>query len=131
MYITPTDVKEYSEFGAVQNRPDSKLEKDILRAETEIFAYCGHRFDDAIKYPSGPPEEVKLAIILLAEYYALTSGDESMVKGYKSEKIGDYSYTLADGRTIEKPSISTLLVSHVIESGNIGGNQVRMRMRAI
>jgi hypothetical protein len=129
MYITPADVKTYSEFGAVQNRPDSKLEKDILRSETEIFAYCGHKFDDAEKYPSGPPEEVRLAIILLAEYYALTSSDESFAKGYKSERIGNYSYSLGEN-PMTKPQFTSMLASHIQTSGT-AQRKASFRMRGL
>jgi hypothetical protein len=128
--ITPTDVKDYTDFESVQNRSDPKMEKDIMRAELDVFKYCGHRFDDETKYPT-LPEEVKLALILLTEYYSLTSGDESMVKGYKSEKIGDYSYTLGDGTAVSKPDIDVLLADHVVESGMTGKKKMSFRMRAI
>ncbi|GED14870.1 protein YqbG [Aneurinibacillus migulanus] len=129
MYITPKDVKEYSEFRAVQNRPDPKLEKDILRAETEIFAYCGHKFDNATKYPNGPPEEVKLAFILLAEYYALIAANESLAKGFKSEKIGGYSYSIGDN-PMNKPSFISMLSAYVQTAG-MAKRKVDFRMRGL
>lgn len=128
--IAPSDVKTYTDFESVQNRDEKKMEKDIMRAELDVFKYCSHRFDDAEKYPS-IPEEVKLALILLTEYYSLTSGDESLVKGYRSEKIGDYSYTLGDGTAVSKPDFDMLLADHTIESGSAGRKKVAFRMRTI
>jgi hypothetical protein len=129
MLITPYQVKDYTEFETVKNRPDSKIEKDILQAQTEIFQYVGHKFNDLFEYPQ-VPAEVDLALIKLAEYYALVNSDESIVKGYQSERLGDYSYTLSSGQVINKPSISALLAAFIKSSGAAEG-KVRFRMGAI
>lgn len=129
MYVTPDRVKAYTEFEAVQNRPDPKLETDILRAETEIFTYCGHKFEDVVKYPLGAPEEVKTAIILLSEYYALIAADVALAKGYKSETFSKYSYTLGDN-PMQKPSFTAMLSAHVQEKGT-AQRKASFRMRGI
>lgn len=109
--ITPDQILAYTEFEAVKARAPSKLESDILQAETELFSKAGHRFDDPAYIPL--PVSVKLALIKMAEYYALINSDESMAKGYSSERLGDYSYTLSDGRTISKPAIDLLIADYV------------------
>lgn len=129
MYITPDRVKAYTEFEAVRSRPDSKLETDILRAETEIFTYCGHKFEDATKYPLGPPEEAQTAIILLSEYYALIAADVALAKGYKSETFSKYSYTLGDN-PMQKPAFTSMLAGHVQEKGT-AQRKAAFRMRGI
>lgn len=128
MLITPAQVKEYTEFEEVKNRPEPKLAKDILQAQIDVFKHVGHKFKES-EYPT-LPEEVELALIKLAEYYALINSDESIVKGYKSEKLGDYSYTLSDGTVIDKPSITNLLAEYVKTGGSAQG-KVRFRMGAV
>lgn len=128
MLITPSDLKSYSDFGAVKERSDEKLEKDILEAEVEIESIVGHDFSDYDPLP----EKAKLAILKMAQFYALINSDESIVKGYKSEKIGDYSYTLADGNSIRKPDVNNLLKNYIKdESPASGEGTVQFRMRSL
>lgn len=105
MSITPTDLKAYSTFEAVQNRPDPQLKMDILEAET----YVNSKIEKPLKEYDDLPTELKLALLKVAQFYALINGDESIIKGYKSEKIGDYSYTLSDGSSLSMPDVSGLL----------------------
>jgi hypothetical protein len=122
--ITPADVRSYTVFDAVKARTDALLNYDIIQAAQDVYQYCGHKFDDAVLYPT-LPEEVNLALIKLTEYYALTNMDESRMKGYKSEKIGDYSYT-ADGSSTTI-SLSSLLASHVQTTGQRSSTKVRLK----
>lgn len=57
-WVTPEELKEYTEFEEVKNRADSKLKIDISRAESWVIDYCNNRFDDPEKYPE-IPENVK------------------------------------------------------------------------
>ena len=116
--ITPIDVREYSAFDTILSRREEQLNFDILQAEQDLFDYCGHDFSNATDYPT-IPTEVKLGAIKLAEFYALINSDESLVKGIKSEKLGDYSYQLGDGDT-KRFSLSTLLKKHVQKTGTKG-----------
>lgn len=109
--ITPEQVIAYTDFESVKARAPSKLASDILQAETELFTKAGHRFDAPAYIPL--PAPVELALIKLAEYYALVNSDESIAKGYSSERLGDYSYTLPDGRTISKPAIDLLIAEFI------------------
>ncbi len=125
--ITPEQIIEYTDFEAVKAREPSKLKKDILQAETELFAKTGHRFDTPTYIPL--PAPVELALIKLAEYYALINSDESIAKGYSSERLGDYSYTLSDGRTVSKPAIDLLIADYIQKA--VPKRPVSFRMRAL
>ncbi len=109
--ITPEQVVAYTDFESVKARAPSKLASDILQAETELFTKAGHCFDVPAYIPL--PAPVELALIKMTEYYALINSDESIAKGYSSERLGDYSYTLPDGRTISKPAIDLLIAEYV------------------
>ena len=123
--IVPQQITDYTEFEAVKERAPNKLNSDILQAETELFSKAGHRFDKP-PYPPIPPE-VTLALIKLAEYYALTNSDESIAKGYTSERLSDYSYTLSDGQTIKKPAIDLLIADYIQKAAPKRPVSFRMR----
>ncbi|KGK88035.1 DUF3199 family protein [Clostridium sp. HMP27] len=128
MLIDSKQVEEYTEFSIVKARCASgKIKHDILKAQMEIFAVCGHKFE---KYNT-IPEEVQQVCIELAEYYALIAGDESTVKGYVSERIGDYSYQLNADGTIKKPVYLNMLKDYILTNQSSTSNKVRFRMRAI
>ncbi|KAF6603414.1 protein YqbG, partial [Bacillus sp. EKM417B] len=72
------------------------------------------------------------AVLKMAQFYALINSDESITKGYTSEKIGDYSYTLGNGSTIQKPNIYSLIKDYVVPAdSDLEGTEVKMRMRSI
>ena len=125
--IIPQQILDYTEFEAVKSRAPSKLQNDILQAETELFTKAGHRFDLPPYIPL--PAPVELALIKLAEYYALVNSDESIAKGYTSERLSDYSYTLSDGQTIKKPAIDLLIADYVQKAAP--RRPVSFRMKAL
>ncbi|MCX4265955.1 MAG: DUF3199 family protein [Firmicutes bacterium] len=86
-WLTPADVRQYSEVPAVQGRADSRLTVDIARAEQYIIAYTHNSFADM----EDLPDAVRTAALLLAEFYAQSavSGGQTL----KSETFDDYSYT--------------------------------------
>ena len=93
-WVTPEEVKEYTDNQGVKNRGDGKLEIDIFRAEQDVILYTNNRFEDSEKFPE-IPQPVRIATLLLAEMYANASVD--IDKGnFKSETFDDYSYTIAD-----------------------------------
>jgi len=115
-WITPGEIKDYSERQSVKNRENSKLAMDISRAEMYVISYTHDKFDDDEKYPS-IPESVKTAVILLAESYA-ASGAEPVEHGgnYKSGSNDDYSFTLADAvNKADNLDLSYLLDEYVIQ----------------
>ncbi|WOI40397.1 protein YqbG [Bacillus altitudinis] len=130
MLISPEDVRAYTVFESVKNRSDELLESDIIEAEAEVFKIAGHDFTSEKYQPL--PEKAKIALIKMAQFFALINGDESIIKGYKSEKIGDYSYTLADGNAVTKPDVYNLLIDFIepIDPPEDPAS-VRMRLRSL
>lgn len=123
--IEPADLIGYTAFDVVKQRATEALKFDIIQAKQDIFAFTGQTFTDP-KYAPTLPDEVKLAFIKVAEYYALVNSDESLVKGIKSEKIGDYSYQVGEGK-LQSFSLDNLLAGHII----LGKSGLRFRMRSI
>lgn len=123
-FLTPTEVKDFTEIAQIKSLPDNKVGYAILEAESEVFAHCGHDFSDQTKYPT-LPDPVKLAILKLSQFYCLQTFDEATLKAIKSQNIGDYSYS-TDG--LIKPDTHNLL-SNYVESFK-GGN-TRLRLGAI
>jgi len=113
-WVTPEEVKEYTENPNVKNRPDDKLKWDIVRAEAYVIKYTGNRFDNPEKYTE-IPENVKLAVILLAEMYASSAATSDKNSGnYESESFDDYSYKLADtAKKQENIDLGPLLDEHI------------------
>ncbi|MBL6007934.1 DUF3199 domain-containing protein [Bacillus halotolerans] len=107
MLIEPTDVAAYSVYDQVKNRPEELLAQDIIEAESEAALITGHSFTDSIYDPL--PEKAKLALLKLAQYFALVNSDESAASSYQSEKMGDYSYTVSGEAGIQKPDVYHLL----------------------
>lgn len=127
MSITPSDLKKYSVFEDVQNRKDELLKMDILEAETYVETF---KLKKPIEEYDPLPDKLELALLKTAQFYALVNSDESIAKGYKSEKIGDYSYTLQDGSRMSMPDISGLL-KPFMEGETPSGKDVFLRMRPI
>jgi hypothetical protein len=132
--ILPQQVIDYSVFAKVKTRLPVLLEKDIIEAEQEIKSIVGHNFDGvnevgAPLYPTLPPE-VEIAYLKMAQFFALINSDESITKGYQSERIGDYSYTLASGQTVRKPDVYNSLSAHV-KPAEIKTGNTRLKMRSI
>ena len=123
-WITPSDVKEYTELPKVKARPDSKLQFDIVRAEQYIIKNTNNSFADDVAYPT-IPEPVKLAVILVAEFYANIAADDSTK--FESETFDDYSYTRNDMR-VDDLDLDPLLKDYVIVASK---NQVIMKMRKL
>ena len=115
-WVTPGEIREYSDRQSVKNRENAKLAIDISRAEMYVINYTNNKFSDNKKYQS-IPEPVKTAVILLAESYA-ASGAEPVEHGgnYKSGSNDDYSFTLADAvNKADNLDLSYLLDEYVIQ----------------
>ncbi len=91
-WITPADVRSYTESDGVMKRTDEKLQIDITRAEHWIIENTNNPFTDPKDY-SSVPAPVKTAAILLAEFYARAAVER---RNLKSETYDDYSYTASD-----------------------------------
>lgn len=120
-WVTPQEVKEYSEIPAVQNRTDTRLAIDIARAEQYVITYTHNTFEDVEEIP----QEVKTAVILLAETYAHNSVMVSRDK--KSETFDDYSYT-ADVSSISVDGLDlAALLDAFVKAEPKNGVTLRMR----
>lgn len=113
-WVTPADVKEYSDSDKVINKPDSKLRFDIARAESYVIYHTHNEFDDE-KYEDNIPDDIKMAVILLAESYCVKTANQ--IAGVKaSETFDDYSYTLDNSSDIiENLQLGPLLSPYIIE----------------
>ncbi len=123
MWITPSEVREYSDIQAVRERSDSKLNVDITRAQQYIIAYTHNDFSDFEEIPVS----VKTAALILAEAYGHNANISA--KGIKSETFDDYSYTAEDTAiSADSLDLAALLDDYVIVKPNSG---VTMRMRKL
>lgn len=127
MPITPSDLKAYSVFEDVLDREDQHLESDVL----EATIYIENRLEKPLKEHDPLPDKLKLALLKVAQFFALVNSDESMAKGYKSEKIGDYSYTLQDGSRMTMPDISDLISDFIKKEETSSGGNVYLRIRSL
>ena len=124
-WITPQQVRDYSETPEVLKRSDAKLSVDISRAEQYIITYTHNK---GLEEMAELPEGVRTACILLAEAYAHNAALTSS-KVLKSETFDDYSYS-ADHSDIEVTDLdlAALLDDYVITAAN---GTVTMRMRVL
>lgn len=123
MIITPQDLRDYSAFEAVKERADNLLKFDILEAEANVQKQVEKPLADYVPIPA----EIRLAVLKVAQYFALINSDESISKGYKSEKIGDYSYTMGDGSGLALPDVSALLEDYAKVGESKTGFFMRIR----
>ena len=127
-WVTPAEVKAYSEYKQVQERTDERLAVDIARAEAWVIAYTNTDFAGADEIP----EPVRLAVILLAEAYAYNAAADVKTGGkrMKSETFDDYSYTAGDEIeiTADGLGLAALLDPYVVVAPR---NGVTLRMRKL
>lgn len=122
-WVTPQEVKEYSEIPAVQKRSDARIRVDIARAEQYVITYTHNAFEGYEEIP----QAVKTAVLILAEAY----GHNAVLaaKEVKSETFDDYSYTSESSQiSIEALDIAALLDDYVIVEPK---NGVTLRMRKL
>lgn len=136
-WVTPAEVKNYTEITAVSERSDSKLAVDISRAEQYVITYTHNDFS-AAAYATTIPSSVRTAVIILAEAYARQAvisakqTDFAVKKnGMKSETYDDYSYTASESVSdldIDALNLSSLLDDYVLAKAT--GN-VTLRLRKL
>ncbi len=124
-WVTPKEVKAYSDLPSIQSRQDEKLQNDIQRAESYIIHYCNHDFSDE-KYAGGIPKDVRMAALLLAEHYAYSKQN---VGRKTSETFDDYSYTTSD----DQIEISTLGLEALLDQyvKNKAKERFNMKLRKL
>lgn len=136
-WVSPQQVKEYTDIVAVRERPDAKLVVDIARAEQYVINYTHNDFS-SIAYATTVPAEVINAVILLAEAYAnqaiktaKQSGTIISKGGKKSETLDDYSWALSDSAIevdIASLNLSSLLDEYILAEAT---GKVVLRMRKL
>lgn len=124
-WVTPQEVKDYSEIPAVQQRSDARLAVDITRAEQYVITYTHNTFESDAEIP----QAVRTAVLILAEAYARSATSKFTTQGVQSETFDDYAYTAADG-TVDYSGLglAALLDDFVIAVPNCG---VTLRMRKL
>ncbi len=121
-WVTPQEVREYSEIPAVQQRSDTRLTVDIARAEQYIITYTHNSFKEIEL-----PQAVKTATLILAEAYGHNAA--AAAKDVKSETFDDYSYTSETSQiSIDALDLAALLDAYVIAEPRSG---VTLRMRKL
>ena len=91
-WVTPDEVRDYTENPTVQARSETRLAFDVARAEAYVIRYCGQEFESGLL-----PDNVRMAVILIAEQYAARAAAEATGASLlKSETNDDYSYTAKD-----------------------------------
>lgn len=121
-WVTPGDVREYSEIPAVQQRSEARLTVDIARAEQYVITYTHNSFKEGEL-----PQAVKTAVLILAEAY----GHNAVIaaKEVKSETFDDYSYTAETSQiSLEALDLAALLDDYVKTEPR---NGVMLRMRKL
>ena len=103
---------------------EAKLKIDITRAEQYVISYTNNKFED---YET-VPEQVKTAVILVAEAFAYNTALTS--REMKSEQFDDYSYTISDAGPIDISGLGlgSLLEDFCVSEAKRG---VTLRMRAL
>lgn len=125
-WVTPQEVKAYTDHQEILQREDAKICVDIARAEMKIIAMTNNHFEDDVYKVI--PESVKLAAILLTEAYA-KNAIEKTKKQIKSETFDDYSYTASSSEIdLASLDLDNLLDEFVISPKR--GNVI-MRLRKL
>lgn len=107
-WVTPKEVRDYSDIKAIQERTDSRLSVDISRAEQYVISYTNNDFSEYEEIP----KNVKTAVILIAETYGYNTVISS--KELKSETFDDYSYTAENtSRSLDELGLDSLLEEFV------------------
>ncbi|WP_206458700.1 protein YqbG [Anaerovorax sp. IOR16] len=112
-WLTPEELKEYTDFEKVKNRSDGKLKTDITRAENYIIHRTNNEFPNE-KFPE-IPADIKLAALLVAEHYSVIASTAPQSE-YQSETFKDYSYTKTTSidKSVDDVDIDALISRYVI-----------------
>lgn len=122
-WVTPQEIRDYSEIPKIQKRSDTRIAVDIARAEQYIITYTHNSFSSERKIP----QAVRTAVLLLAEAYGNNAVADS--KEVKSETFDDYSYTCESTQiNVESLGLEVLLDEFVVPTEK---NRISMRLRRL
>lgn len=125
-WVNPDKIREYSDSEKVKSRSDAQLKFDIARAERYVIYHTRNKFTDD-KYHDSIPEDVEMAVILLAEAYA----KQAILQkhgGIESERFDDYSYTLKSDTDVAADLGLGAFLDEYILSDN---GRIEMRLRRL
>lgn len=123
-WVTPSDVKVYTEYQTVKKRSDDKLLVDIARAEQYVISHTHNLFETYMSLP----EPVKTAVILIAEAYA-HNAVEMTSKRLKSETFDDYSYTAESTLVnVDDLGLGALLDDYIVP---VSTGRISMKLRKL
>jgi len=111
-WVKPEEVVAYTQNDAVKKRDSTLLAFDIARAETYVI-FRTHNDFTADAYKSDIPDDVRKAVIMLAEAYALKA-IQSAKGTVQSETFDDYSYTYSDTDLIDSLGLGPLLSPYIL-----------------
>lgn len=117
-WVTPKEVKAYTDHEEVAKRDEEKLKLAIARAELKVIRITNNNFKDE-EYPV-IPEAVRLAVVLAADAYAKNAVEKAK-KQIKSETFDDYSYTVGPAEVdLASLGLEELLEAFIVapERGN-------------
>lgn len=144
-WVTPAEVKAYTDFAKVSSRADEKLQVDIRRSENAIIEYLNRDFteidpdtgeryidpDTGLPYED-IPQDVLDATIILAESIALNAVSSSRAEGLESEDFDDYSYkrfSMEDFKWVSNLNLGPNLNRYILDAGS--GKRTVLRLRRL
>jgi hypothetical protein len=144
-WVTPTQVKEYTDFQKVKDRTDPKLEVDIRRSENAIIEYLNRDFTEidpetgekyidpntGLPYVDIPLDVID-ATIILAESIALNAISSSRAEGLQSEDFDDYSYkrfSMDDFKWVTNLNLGPNLNRYILDAGS--GKRTVLKLRRL
>ena len=122
-FVTPEEVKSYTDFDTVKNRDDEKLKIDIMRAESHIIALTHNDFKDYDEIPM----DIKTAIIIVADCIANNAVEQTTEMS--SETYDDYSYIRKQNITAVEDLDIACLIEPYIKDATTG--KVGFKLRAL
>lgn len=114
-WVKPEDVRDYSSSAKLKERSDDQLKFDIARAEAYVVYYTHNDFSGK-DYAAKVPEDIRIAVIVLAEAYAkqaILQKEGSL----NSETFDDYSYTAStDTQIADSLGLGVMLDAYTLDS---------------
>lgn len=91
------NIKDNSTFKSIKSMEDPFIDRTIKKSikKLESSDYLNRKIV-GFEVTQDQLENLSIAIEELTIHTLLTSSDEKIAKGYKSEKLSDYSYTLGE-----------------------------------
>lgn len=126
-WVLPDEIKAYTESPKVKSRAEQALAFDIARAEQYVIFHTHNQFDSDV-YQVAIPEDVRMAVVLLAEAYA----KQAIIQRdgpVESESFDEYSYTLkSDVDLVGSLGLGIILDAYILTPDN---GSLNMKLRKL